>query len=272
MAPGHRRQPDRGQPAGRQGGLHPQLPYPRRRPDSRAAAGALRLRLQLLLRHPREPHGGLQLSRDDTPRAGHRRQPHLLRVDGRVRLRTGARGRPARTHRPGRLQGRIRRPEAPVRQALSEAGRAVAMVAIMRSAVVNAPIEAVWRLLRDFNSHHLWHPAVAASEIEDGLPPDQPGCVRRFRLRDGAELREQLIALSDRDFSLTYCILDSPIPLLDYVATERLRPVTDGGRTFWEWRSSFRTPPGQEEELAGMVARDIYEGGFKGLQRFLDRG
>lgn len=146
------------------------------------------------------------------------------------------------------------------------------MVAIMRSAVLNAPVEAAWRVLRDFNSHHLWHPAVATSEIEDGLPPDQPGCVRRFRLRDGAELREQLIALSDRDFTFTYCILESPIPLLDYVATVRLRPVTDGGRTFWEWRSTFRTPPGREDELAGLVARDIYEAGFAALGAFLGRG
>jgi NADPH2:quinone reductase len=146
------------------------------------------------------------------------------------------------------------------------------MVAIMRSAVLNAPIDAVWRVLRDFNSHHLWHPEVVASEIEESLSPDQPGCVRRFRLRDGAELREQLIQLSDRDFSLTYCILDSPIPLLDYVATVRLRPVTDGGRTFWEWRSTFGTPPGREDELAGMVARDIYEAGFAALEAFLGRG
>jgi len=146
------------------------------------------------------------------------------------------------------------------------------MVAITRSAIIDAPIDAVWRVLRDFNSHHLWHPAVATSEIEGGQPPDQPGCVRRFRLRDGAELREQLIALSDRDFSLTYCILDSPIPLLDYVATVRLRRVTDGGRTFWEWRSTFRTPPGREDELAGMVARDIYEAGFAALGALLGRG
>lgn len=146
------------------------------------------------------------------------------------------------------------------------------MVAIMRSAVINAPIEAVWRVLRDFNSHHLWHPQVAASEIEESLPSDQPGCVRRFRLRDGAELREQLIALSDRDFSYTYCILDSPIPLLDYVATVRLRPVTDGGRTFWEWRSTFRTPAGREDELSGVVARDIYDAGFGALEAFLRRG
>ncbi|MGH6928454.1 MAG: zinc-binding dehydrogenase, partial [Dongiaceae bacterium] len=116
------------------------------------------------------------------------------------------------------------------------------------------------------------HPQVTSSEIEESLPPDQPGCVRRFRLRDGAELREQLIALSDRDFSFTYCILDSPIPLLDYVATVRLRPVTDGGWTFWEWRSTFRTPAGREDELASMVARDIYDAGFEALGTFLGRG
>ena len=146
------------------------------------------------------------------------------------------------------------------------------MVAILRSAVLDAPVDTVWRVLRDFNSHHLWHPQVAASEIENGWAADQPGCVRRFRLRDGAELREQLIALSDRDRSFTYCILDSPIPLIDYVATVRLRPVTDGGRTFWEWRSSFRAPPGREDELARLVAHNIYDEGFDGLRGLLARG
>ncbi len=146
------------------------------------------------------------------------------------------------------------------------------MVAIFRSAVLDAPVDTVWRVLRDFNSHYLWHPQVAVSEIENGGAADQPGCVRRFRLRDGSELREQLIALSDREYRFTYCILDAPIPLIDYVATVSLRPVTDGGRTFWEWRSNFRTPPGREDELARLVAHDIYDGGFAGLRAFLARG
>ena len=40
---------------------------------------------------------------------------------------------------------------------------------------------------------------IAASAIEDGGPVDMVGAVRRFRLADGGELREQLLALSDRD-------------------------------------------------------------------------
>jgi hypothetical protein len=75
---------------------------------------------------------------------------------------------------------------------------------------------------RDFNGHQ-WHPAVAESAIERGLPSDRVGCVRRFRLADGSELRERLLTLSDADMAFSYCLLDTPIPLLNYVAHVRLR-------------------------------------------------
>ena len=144
------------------------------------------------------------------------------------------------------------------------------MVTVVRSTIVNAPIDEVWAFLRDFNAHDQWHPAVAESRIEDGKAPDQVGCVRRFRLVDGAELREQLLALDDRAKSFTYCILDSPIPLVGYVATVTLKPVTDGNRTFWHWRSSFSPPPARAAELARMVGEDIYMGGFAAVRRLLE--
>ena len=56
------------------------------------------------------------------------------------------------------------------------------MIRVTRSAVIDAPIERVWDVLRDFNSHTAWHPVVAESEIEGGEPSDQVGCVRRFTL------------------------------------------------------------------------------------------
>jgi NADPH2:quinone reductase len=140
------------------------------------------------------------------------------------------------------------------------------MVQVRRSTVIDAPIDAVWGMLRDFNGHERWHPAVAESRIEEGRRPDEIGCVRRFRLASGGELREQLLRLSDRDHSFTYCILEAPIPLIDYVATLRLKPVTDGRRTFWEWSSEFRTPPGEESELAALVREQIYEAGFDAIK------
>ncbi len=140
------------------------------------------------------------------------------------------------------------------------------MVKVVKSTIIDAPVEAVWAVLRDFNGHDRWHPAVADSAIERSLPSDKIGCVRRFHLVDGSELREQLLTLSDIDMAFSYCLLDTPVPLFNYVAHVRLLPVTDGDRTFWHWESRFDTPAGREEELARMVGGDIYESGFAAIR------
>jgi hypothetical protein len=144
------------------------------------------------------------------------------------------------------------------------------MVKIDVSTVVNAPIRRVWAVLRDFNGHDKWHPAVAESHVEDDLPSDAVGCVRNFRLEDGAELRELLLTLSDRDHSFSYCLLDTPIPLLNYVAHTQLKPITDGDRTLWRWWSSFTTPEGREQELKKMVQDNIYAAGFRAVKRIVE--
>ena len=95
-------------------------------------------------------------------------------------------------------------------------------------------------------------------------PVDAVGAVRRFRLADGGELREQLLSLSDDKRTLTYCLLEAPLPLMGYVATIRLKPVTDGDGTFWEWRSEFRPPEHRREELTALVRDGVYRAGFAG--------
>ncbi|MEO8311754.1 MAG: SRPBCC family protein [Caldimonas sp.] len=143
---------------------------------------------------------------------------------------------------------------------------------VVRSTVIDAPIERVWAVLRDFNSHDQWHGVVAESRIEGDERGDQVGCVRSFTLTDGNRVREQLIALSDSEKKSTYCIVEATVPLQRYVATVTLKPVTDGDRTFWHWESTFSTPPGRERELREMVARDVYEAGFENLRRHLGQG
>ncbi len=143
------------------------------------------------------------------------------------------------------------------------------MIKVTRSAVIDAPIEQVWALLRDFNSHSAWHPAVGDSQIENGEPADQIGCVRNFFLKDGNHIREQLLALSDEQHISTYCILDATLPMKRYVATLRLSPVTDGNRCFWHWQSSFDIPKGREREFDELVGNGVYQTGFAGLSSFL---
>ena len=97
-------------------------------------------------------------------------------------------------------------------------------VDIRRSTVIGAPVEAVWAVLRDFNGHDAWHPAVSTSAIENGEASDQVGCVRNFRLKDGSRVREQLLYLSDAKRGFGYCILEAQARLRNYVASVRLRP------------------------------------------------
>ena len=140
------------------------------------------------------------------------------------------------------------------------------MAKVIRSTILEAPIESVWELLRDFNGHDRWHPAVTTSQIERNRDPDVVGCVRRFKLADGSELREQLLALSDADASYSYCLLDTPIPLFNYVSHVRLMPVTDADQTFWQWEGQFSTPPEDKDALTRMVGQDIYEAGFAAIR------
>ncbi len=140
---------------------------------------------------------------------------------------------------------------------------------VTRSTIIDAPIERVWAVLRDFNSHDQWHDAVEQSRIEGDERSDQVGCVRSFTLADGNRIREQLLTLSDREHRSTYCIVEATVPLQRYVATLTLKPVTDGNRTFWHWESTFATPPGQERELHDRVAHGVYEVGFECLRRHL---
>ena len=88
-------------------------------------------------------------------------------------------------------------------------------------------------------------------------------------MKDGSELREQLLALSDLEQTFSYCLLDTPIPMFNYVAHVRLLPVTDGDRTFWHWESRFTTRPEDATRLTEMVSEQIYQAGFEAIRAHL---
>ena len=145
------------------------------------------------------------------------------------------------------------------------------MVTVRRSTIVDAPIAAVWEVLRDFNGHDRWHPAVARSGLEHGRRTDQVGAVRNFVLTGGERLREQLLSLSDRDHSFRYTIVEGDVPLANYVAEVSLKPVTDGDRTFWSWSSRFDAPEGREREMEQLVADGVYGAGFQAIRARVER-
>ena len=141
------------------------------------------------------------------------------------------------------------------------------MARVYTSSVINARSDRVWARIRDFNGLPNWHPAIAESRIENGEPADKVGCIRSFSLRNGDRLREQMLGLSDYDMFCTYSILDSPMPLTNYVATLRLTPITDQDRTFIEWSADFDCAPDKEGELVTNIGGGVFQGGFDALKR-----
>jgi hypothetical protein len=141
------------------------------------------------------------------------------------------------------------------------------MARVYVSSVINASAARVWARVRDFNGLPNWHPAIAESRIENGEPADKVGCIRSFTLRNSDRLREQLLGLSDYDMFCTYSILDSPMPLTNYVATLRLTPITDQDRTFAEWSADFDCAPDKEGELVSNIGGNVFQGGFDALKR-----
>jgi hypothetical protein len=135
------------------------------------------------------------------------------------------------------------------------------------SSVIEAPVARVWEKVRDFNALPRWLPAVRESRIENGEPPDRVGCVRDFRLQNGDRLREQLLALSDYEYFCTYSILESPMPLTNYIATLRLTPITDGDRAFAEWSAEFDCAAEVADDLVTNIGQNVFLAGFQALKR-----
>ena len=140
------------------------------------------------------------------------------------------------------------------------------MVKIFVSSVIEAPIDDVWDVVRDFNGLPNWHPGITKSDIDDNLTPDTVGCIRNFYLQNGQNVRERLTALSDEEYSFSYAMLETGMGMFDYISTFTLRPITDGATCFIEWTADFTTAAGEETEKENMVTIDVFQGGFDALK------
>jgi hypothetical protein len=135
------------------------------------------------------------------------------------------------------------------------------------SSVIDASADRVWSIVRDFNGLPRWMPVVADSRIEGGQPSDKVGCIRNFNMRNGGNIREQLLSLSDYEYTCSYSILESPMGVENYTATLKLMPITDGDRTFAEWTAEFDCDPAREHELVTQIGQSVFQAGFDQLKR-----
>ncbi len=137
------------------------------------------------------------------------------------------------------------------------------MARVYVSAVMDIPIAEAWGVLRDFNALPVYHPFFAKSEIEGGRPSDQIGCVRDFYTHEGGRIREELLTLSDRDYTCCYRILEASLPVQNYVAEMRLIPITEGNKTFGDWWAEYDVADKDAAQVFQTVS-DTFRFAFEG--------
>jgi hypothetical protein len=135
------------------------------------------------------------------------------------------------------------------------------MAKISMSTKVNVSADQLWRVIGGFNALPAWHPAIEKSD-SDG---ETRGSVRKLKIAGGGEVVERLDHVGEDERVYVYSILDSPLPVTNYVAELRVRDNKDGSSTV-EWSSNF-LPSGTPEADAMKMVQGIYQAGFDNLKK-----
>ena len=121
----------------------------------------------------------------------------------------------------------------------------------------------MWSLIGGFNALPDWLPPIEKSELEEA------GQTRRLSLVGGGTVIEKQKKIDENERSCTYSIVDSPLPLNNYLAT--LKVIEDNDGCTVNWSSQFDPTDATEDEAAD-VARGIYQTGFDSLKKTFGAG
>jgi hypothetical protein len=144
------------------------------------------------------------------------------------------------------------------------------MPSVSGSITIDAPADATWALIREFNDLPSWLPFVVASEIEGGGPANVVGAVRRLTGDDGGVLRESLLEHSDQGHYYRYAILESPLPVRSYVGEARV--AADGPeRSTLTWTSTWENDPEVEQEMTELLGSELLPAGLAAAKAALER-
>lgn len=142
---------------------------------------------------------------------------------------------------------------------------------VVEKVTIEAPAEAVWARIRDFDALAQWHPAVAASPADRG---NAVGSVRTLALKGGGQLVEALERWDEAQMRYSYRAKDGgALPVTNYSST--IQVTAEGpGRAAVEWRGAFYRgfpnndpPPEQNDEAALKAVTGVYQSGLAALKQ-----
>jgi len=123
--------------------------------------------------------------------------------------------------------------------------------------------EALWGKVKDFDGLHHWHPYIEKCEIEFGNANTE-GAVRVLKTKDGATVKEELLAYSQRGMTYSYRMNETPMPLRNFTSTVAVRK--EGKSAHMEWISTFYVTDGTSDDDARKMVSSFHKAGLNSLK------
>jgi mxaD protein len=139
--------------------------------------------------------------------------------------------------------------------------------------VKRAP-DAAWNLVSRWDALESWCPVFEKTEIVSG--GTQVGSVRAITLKDGPTFTEELLAVDAARREYTYRIIESPLPIVDYVSTVRVIAMPDGSSEV-VWKSSYKRrvqdnpTPEQDDPAVLKLISGVYRACLGNVKAMVER-
>ncbi|MBF6649729.1 SRPBCC family protein [Methylobacter sp. BlB1] len=146
------------------------------------------------------------------------------------------------------------------------------------SVVINAPVDAVWAAIKQFDGISSWHPDVKEST---GDGKHESGGTRTITLQNGGQLVEELDFYSDKDHEYSYRLKTENVqalPTSSYSIAMQLTAGETADSSVVTLKSRFyrgdtsNTPPENLSDEAAVKAMDaFFKNGLSGLKQKLEK-
>lgn len=139
---------------------------------------------------------------------------------------------------------------------------------------IEAPADAVWAVIKDFDGLAKWHPAIESSAADKG---NTEGSVREVKIKGAGSVIETLERYNAAGRSYSYRAKDGgALPATNYTST--ITVSGDGAKSTVEWRGAFYRgfpnndpPPDQNDEAAVKAVTGAYQAGLANLKKLVEK-
>ena len=149
-------------------------------------------------------------------------------------------------------------------------------MSIEHSIVINAPAEAVWAVVSDFNGLPRWLPVIVESRLILGKNREV-GAIRELTRANGTKVQEKLISYEPWNMSLGYTYIGGQVGATDYFPT--ITVSEDGsGKSKVVWKARFKRvaywtdepPAGQDDATPLNGLNKVYAMGLENLKKIVE--